>query len=182
MGRIKTSLRCVTDINRTGSALFGGVGGIIRKNEVFVAYEQVTRSHRNLLFRRSLCFKALILNSNQILWHWGELEGETGIPRKRENWDVFYLTNMWSDLNETVLSRWSKHIEGSYVSDAPFSTRIGSGDIGGWRRETEILENTYSGRDRGWKLDGKNKHKIPRLRNWHNWNGSLLFWRSWGGV
>ena len=33
------------------------------------------------------------------------------------------------------------YIEEHYVSDAPFFTRIGSGDIGGWRRETEILEN-----------------------------------------
>ena len=32
--------------NRTGSALFGGVGGgeVIRKNEVFVTYERVIRS------------------------------------------------------------------------------------------------------------------------------------------
>ena len=37
--------------NRTGSALFGGVGrggggwwGLIRRNEVFVTYEQVIRS------------------------------------------------------------------------------------------------------------------------------------------
>ena len=34
------------------------------------------------------------------------------------------------------------YIEGFYASDAPFSTRIRSGHIGGWRRETEILENT----------------------------------------
>ena len=32
--------------NRTGSSLFGGVGGggVIWKNEVFVTYERVTRS------------------------------------------------------------------------------------------------------------------------------------------
>ena len=44
MGRIKTCLRYVADI-RTGSALFGGVGGeVILKIEVFVTYERVTRS------------------------------------------------------------------------------------------------------------------------------------------
>ena len=44
MGRIQTCLRYVADI--TGSALFGGFGGggVIWKNEVFVAYERVTRS------------------------------------------------------------------------------------------------------------------------------------------
>ena len=51
------------------------------------------------------------------------------------------------------------YIEGSYVSDAPFSIRIGSGDKGGWRRETEIFENNKSG-EIGMKLDRKNKHKF----------------------
>ena len=45
MGRIKTSLRYVTDI--TGPDPLSLVelgGGVIRKNEVFVTYERVTRS------------------------------------------------------------------------------------------------------------------------------------------
>ena len=43
MGRIKTCLRYMTDI--TGSALFDGVwGGGYSENEVFVTYEQMTRS------------------------------------------------------------------------------------------------------------------------------------------
>ena len=75
MGRIKTSLRCVTDI--TGPDPLSLVelgGGVIQKNEVFVTYERVTRSQLNLIFRRILCFKALILNSDQILGHLGKPE------------------------------------------------------------------------------------------------------------
>ena len=56
--------------------------------------------------------------------------------------------NGWSDLNET----W--YIEGFYVSDAPFSIRIGSMDIRGWRGETEILEMLRVER-LGWNLMGK---------------------------
>ena len=36
-----------------------------------------------------MCFKTLILNSDQILLYWGELEGETGILGKLENWAYF---------------------------------------------------------------------------------------------
>ena len=45
MGRIKTCLRCVTDI--TGPDLLSVVelgGGVILKIEIFVTYERVTRS------------------------------------------------------------------------------------------------------------------------------------------
>ena len=45
MGRIKTSLRYVTDITGPGPLSLVELGeGIIRKNEVFVAYERVNRS------------------------------------------------------------------------------------------------------------------------------------------
>ena len=47
----------------------------------------------------------------------------------------------------------------NYVSDASFSTKIGSGDIGDWRGEREILESAKSGEIR-MKLDGKDKHKF----------------------
>ena len=45
MGRIKTSLRYVTDITGPDplSLVELGGGGVVRKNEVFVAYERVTR-------------------------------------------------------------------------------------------------------------------------------------------
>ena len=46
MGRIKTSLRCVTDITGADSLYLvelGGGGGVIRKNGVFVTYERVIR-------------------------------------------------------------------------------------------------------------------------------------------
>ena len=60
-------------------------------------------------------------------------------------WISRYLTNGWSDLNET----W--YIEKSYVSDAPFSIRIGSGNIEGWRGETEILETGNLGKPLEWR-------------------------------
>ena len=46
MGRIKTSLRYLTDITGPDplSTVELGGGAIIRKNEVFVTYKQVTRS------------------------------------------------------------------------------------------------------------------------------------------
>ena len=38
-----------------------------------------------------MCFKVLILNSDPILRHWGDFEGETGILGKREIWGFFIL-------------------------------------------------------------------------------------------
>ena len=42
-------------------------------------------------------------------------------------------------------------MEVSYVSDAPFSIRIASRDIGGWRGETEILETGNLGKRLEWR-------------------------------
>ena len=50
-------------------------------------------------------------------------------------------------MGDQVLNEIS-YIERSYVSDASFSFRIGSGDRGGWRGETEILEKRLEWRPR----------------------------------
>ena len=67
----------------------------------------------------------------------GGVGGETGILGKCENWGIFILR-----IGDRILMKLYIYIKGSYVSDAPFSTRVGSGDIGDWRRGTETLENT----------------------------------------
>ena len=42
---------------------------------------------------------------------------------------------------DRILVKLDIDIERIYVSDAQFSIRVESGDIGGWTGETEILEN-----------------------------------------
>ena len=52
------------------------------------------------------------------------------------------------------------YLEEIHVSELLFQIPTRSFDIGGgWRRETEILENTSSG-EIGRELDGKNKQKF----------------------
>ena len=77
VGKISTSPRYMIDLTGNGSALFGvvggGGGGNSEKNEVFLNYERVVGSQWNSIFRRISCLRALILNPDQIWWHWGEV-------------------------------------------------------------------------------------------------------------
>ena len=70
----------------SGAEWKDGSFGKIWKNEVVLAYERLIRSQWNLIFRRTSCLRGLVLNPDQIWWHWGDLEGETGNLGKRLDW------------------------------------------------------------------------------------------------
>ena len=71
-----------------------------------------------------MCFRALILNSYQILSHWGELEGKTRILGKCENWGIFML-----QMGDRILMKLDilKDLMSQMLQ---FSTLIGSVDMG----------------------------------------------------
>ena len=80
VGKTSTSPRYVITITGMDPLSLGYLGGGFnsektRKNEVFLTYEWVIESQWNLIFIRISCLKALILNPEQIWWHWGELRG-----------------------------------------------------------------------------------------------------------
>ena len=72
--------------NRIGSALFSGVGGG-DNSEKLEKWGICNLRTGNQIFIE-IC---LILSSDQILWHWGELEGDTRILGKRENRGILIL-------------------------------------------------------------------------------------------
>jgi len=97
---------------------------------------------------------ALILNPDQIQWYWGESE-----LLENMKIEVFSSYDCWSDLNGT------SYIERSYVSDAPFSIRIGSVDTRGVEKSgLEIFKTSNIGKRLEWrdqmKLGGNNKEKF----------------------
>ena len=103
----------------------------------------MARSQWNLILRRISCFKALILNSDQILWHWGDWRGNRD---SRETWKLgyFYLTYRWSDLNEIL------YLEGIMSQSSYFKSRpdlLTLGGVGG-----RNLGKTLGVEESGWSL------------------------------
>ena len=89
-----------------------------------------------MIFRWVLRFKAPILN-------WGELEGETGILGKRENWCIFILL-----IGDRILMKfdiWKEFMsQSSYFRSRPDLLTLG-GDRGGNRKSWKTLRVEESG-------------------------------------